>query len=416
MTLDLTAVLGIVIAALGGAAVGLEREWSGHASGPQARFAGIRTFTLLGLLSGLAGWMWAGGQHLVAAMLIAGSLVLVVAAYVAASRVEVDGTTEVAALVVIAAGVLAGLGQMTIASAVIAVTSFLLVEKSQLHSLVKKMDDASLRAGFRFAVMAVVILPLLPRGPYGPWGGVRPRELWLLVLFFSGLSFAGYLTRRAVGSRHGYPLAGMIGGIISSTSVTLTFARTSRNETASATALAIGAIGASAVMYGRVLIATAVLNLEVARLLFPYLVAPMLVAALAAWWGIRTCDEPSAAEKPAENPLQFRSALQMAALFQAVLFAVYWARTIWGEAGIYASAGILGLTDADALVISMARQAAAQIAPEVAARAIAIGVLVNTMLKLVLGMALGQKQFRRIAGLGLSAVGIASVLALWMAR
>jgi uncharacterized membrane protein (DUF4010 family) len=360
--------------------------------------------------------MWADGQHLIAAMLVAGSLTLVVAAYVAASRVDVDGTTETAALVVIAAGVLAGLGHLTIASAVIAVTSLLLVEKSQLHSFVKRMDDASLRAGFRFAVMAVVILPLLPAGPYGPWGGVRPRELWFLVLFFSGLSFAGYLTRRAVGSRHGYPLAGMIGGIISSTSVTLTFARTSRLEAGSATALAIGAIGASAVMYCRVLVSTAVLNVKVAQLLFPYLVAPMLVAALAAWWGIRTYEGPSAPEKPPENPLQIRSALQMAALFQAVLFAVFWARSIWGQTGVYASAGILGLTDADALVISMARQAAGQIAPEVAARAIAIGVLVNTMLKFVLGVALGQNQFRKIAGLGLSAVGIASVIALWAAR
>src|SRR5215470_6984078 len=104
MNLVLADVLGISIATLGGAAVGLEREWSGHASGPNARFAGIRTFTLLGLLAGLAGVLWSAGVHTLAAVLLAGSSMLIVAAYFAASRVEVDGTTEVAALIVLAAG------------------------------------------------------------------------------------------------------------------------------------------------------------------------------------------------------------------------------------------------------------------------------------------------------------------------
>ena len=45
-------ILGLLIATLGGAAVGLERQWSGHAEGPRARFAGIRTFTMLGAMGG----------------------------------------------------------------------------------------------------------------------------------------------------------------------------------------------------------------------------------------------------------------------------------------------------------------------------------------------------------------------------
>ena len=99
MGADLKDALGILIAILGGAAVGLERQWSGHASGPKARFAGIRTFTLLGLCAGIIGWLFAGGHRSLAVALLAGCVALVVAAYVAASRGEVDGTTEVAALV-----------------------------------------------------------------------------------------------------------------------------------------------------------------------------------------------------------------------------------------------------------------------------------------------------------------------------
>jgi uncharacterized membrane protein (DUF4010 family) len=412
MALNLADVLGILIATLGGAAVGLEREWSGHASGPAARFAGIRTFTLLGLEAGVIGWLWTNGQHELAAVLLAGTALLIVAAYAAASRFEVDGTTEVAAFVVLAAGVIAGMHELRLASGAIALTTLLLVEKSRLHSIVKRIDDAGLRAGFRFAVMAVVILPILPTGPYGPLGGIRPRQLWAMVLFFSGISFVGYIARRSVGPNRGYPIAGMLGGIVSSTNVTFSFARASRSETDAATPLALGVVGASAVMCLRVLVATAVLNLPVSTALVPYLIAPFLAAALIAWWGSRKYkDATSIAEVPS-NPLQFISALQMAALFQVVLFAVRGAQRMWGDTGILLSAGVLGLTDVDALVVSMAKDAGTQFSIAAAARAITIGVLANTLLKLSIGVLIGAKRFRRIVLFGLLAVALACAASL----
>ena len=415
MVLELKDALGILIAALGGAAVGLERQWSGHAGGPNARFAGIRTFTLLGLLAGLAGWLWSNGLHVVAGLLLGGGVALIVAAYVAASRVEVDGTTEVAALVVLAAGVIAGMHELRLASAVIAITTLLLVEKSRLHRIAERIDDAGLRAGIRFAVMAVVILPILPPGPYGPLGGIRPRQLWAMVLFFSGISFAGYIARRSVGPRRGYTVAGMLGGIVSSTNVTLSFARASRNEIDAGAPLALGVIGASAVMCLRVLVATAVLNLPVSMALVPYLVAPFMAAALIAWWGIRKYKDATSVGEAPSNPLQFISALQMTVLFQVVLFAVRWAQGMWGETGIFFSAGVLGLTDVDALVVSMAKETGSQLPISAAARAITIGVLANTLLKLSIGVLIGVKQFRRIVLLGLLAVALACAVSLvWL--
>ena len=205
---------GLLIATLGGAAVGLERQWSGHALGPSARFAGIRTFTMLGAVGGLAGWLWLTGVTTLAAVLLGGGVAIVAAAYFAGSRRDIDGTTEVAALVVLAAGVLAGLGSVTLASGIFALVTLLLVEKSRLHALVGRLDDVGLRSGVRFGVMALVVLPLLPEGPYGPLGGVRPRELWMLVLFFSGLSFAGFVARRVVGPGRGYFVTGLLGGLI----------------------------------------------------------------------------------------------------------------------------------------------------------------------------------------------------------
>jgi uncharacterized membrane protein (DUF4010 family) len=408
-------VVGIIVAALGGAAVGLERQWSGHAEGPSARFAGIRTFTMLGALAGLSGWLWTTGATVLAATLLAGAVAITVAAYVAASRQDVDGTTEVAALIVLAAGVLAGMGWVRLASGIIAVEILLLVEKSRLHSLVRRIDDVELRAGVRFGVMALVILPLLPPGPYGPYDSVRPRELWMLVLFFSGLSFLGHFLRRAVGPGHGYLLSGLLGGLVSSTNVTFTFARASRGDRSIERPLAFGAVGANAVLYPRVLVATAVLNSALVPAVLPFLAAPAVVAALAAAAGARKRPDGNTAPPiAARNPLQLSAALQMAALFQVVLVIVSLARTRWGEAGVLTTAAVLGLTDVDALTLSMARNVAQAASIDTAALAIAVGVLANTVLKMAVALFIGSPVFRVIVGgtLLLMAIAAAAAIAL----
>src|SRR5262245_11279317 len=128
--MTLSDIAALLIAALGGTAVGIERQWSGHADGPRAHFAGIRTFTLLGAVAGVSGWFWRSGAPPLAVTLLAGAVVIVGAAYLAHSRTDIDGTTEVAALVVLAGGVLAGLGYLRVASGLAAVTTLLLIEKS----------------------------------------------------------------------------------------------------------------------------------------------------------------------------------------------------------------------------------------------------------------------------------------------
>ncbi len=415
MTPTFQAAINILIAALGGAAVGVERERSGHASGPNAHFAGVRTFTLLGGLAGTAGWLWTINMQLPAVVLLAGATSLVIVAYAAVSQRELDGTTEVAALVVLAAGVAAGTGHRGLSSGIIAVTTLILVEKSRMHAVVTSIDDAGLRAGLRFAVMAVVILPLLPKGPYGPWGGIRPQELWLMVLFFSGLSFAGYVARRLAGAERGYLVAGLLGGIISSTSVAFSFARASRDDRQSGVPLALGVIGACTVMYVRIMIATGVLNPALATPLLPYVVAPFLVGILAIMLGMKGPQGESHPTQPPSNPLQFVTALQMAGIFQVVIFVVHVAHNMWGQTGVLMSGAVLGLADVDALVISMIKAAPAEVTLATAAGAIAIGALTNTLMKLALGLALGRAPFRRQLASGLVASAIASAVTIvWL--
>lgn len=408
MSPEAQAALHVAIAALGGLAIGIERQWSGHATGPRPRFGGVRTFTLLGGLAGIAGLCWALQAPEIGAVLAAAAAAVVAAGYWKLGREDIEATTEVAAMVVIAAGVLAGAGRLVLASGIIAVTTLLLVEKSRLHGAVAKLDRREVRAAAQFLVMAVVILPLLPEGPYGPLGGVRPRQLWMLVLFFSGLSYLGFVARRVVGEKQGYLVAGLLGGLVSSTSVTLTFSRLSREHREAARPLAFGILAACALLYLRVTVATGVLNTDLMTQTLPYLAAPFLVTAALVLVGLRRGRGNEAEIPEPRNPLQLKNALQMAALFQVVLFAVHGVRAIWGDAGLLVTGAILGLTDLDALTISMARMAEDPTTLMLAAQAIAVGVLSNTVFKMGIALTVGRGAVRTIAAGGLLLGAVAS--------
>jgi uncharacterized membrane protein (DUF4010 family) len=401
-----------LVSALGGAAVGLEREWSGHAEGDSARFAGLRTFTLLGLLGGVVGWLWTHDSQLLGGLLLAGAAGLVVVAYASASRRDIGGTTEVAALVVLAAGVLAGVGQIATSSAIIALAVLLLVEKTRLHAVVRLIDDEGFRAGVRFAVMALVVLPLLPEGPFGPLGGIRPRQLWQLVLLFSGLSFAGYIARTLVGDQYGYPVTGLLGGLVSSTSVTLTFARLSRVRSDDGGALAGGVLAASSVLFLRVAVAVAILHAPLLKDLAPLLAGPFLVGIAAVLVNVRRLDAAGDSVAAPANPLQLGAALQMTLLFQFVLVVLHAAERWFGQIGISTSAMLLGLTDVDALTASISNRVAEGMARELGAVAIAIGIAANTCMKCALTIAIGQRAFRVRAASGLGAMIVAGVVSI----
>ena len=412
----------LAVAALAGLAVGLEREWSGHATGPTPRFAGLRTFFLLGTLGGVAGWLASsesvGALAIGVALLIAGAA-LVVSAYFLTARPggqAVEATTEVAALSVLALGALAGFGYLVVASGSAAVIVLALSEKKRLRAAVSRIGEAELRAALQFAVLALVILPLLPNETYGPLGGIQPRALWTVVLVFTGLNFVGYLARKAVGPARGYGITGLLGGLVSSTAVTFQFARMSKGDRALGTGLAIGVIGASTVLLPRVALVSAVLNHRVAVALVPFLLPAFIVGAaitaIAIWR--QSEKEKSKDEEKLESPLKLWSAIRMALAFQLSLMAIAFVRDTLGARGVIASAALLGLTDMDALTLSMNRLGTTEELIELAARAIAVGVLANSVLKIVLVLTLGTGTFRRLAAMGIAALLLLGAVSLWL--
>jgi uncharacterized membrane protein (DUF4010 family) len=372
------------------------------------------------LLGGLAGWFIGNQLAGVGLMLLAGVISLTVAAYVMVARQggeAVDGTTEMAALAVLVLGVIAGLGLPLVTSAIASVMVLALAEKSRIHSFVRRLGEPELTAALQFAVLALVVLPLLPSGPYGPYDSFRPRALWAVVLLFSALNFAGYLATRALGVQRGYSLSGLLGGLVSSTAVTLQFSRRSRDHPGAGRALGLGVLGACTVVVIRVAITVAVLNSPMALNLIRYLVPVFLCGAVVfgAVYLRRDNGDVESTQPHLGNPLGLWSSLKMALAFQLVLFLVAFVSQRVGAPGVLASAAALGLTDMDALTYAMTRLGTAPDVLALGARGVAIGLLANTSLKAAIAVLVGRGEFRWIAGLGLAVLGIASGLGLWWA-
>lgn len=451
----------LLVAALVGLAVGLEREWSGHSTGPDARFAGLRTFSMLGAIGGLGGWFLRIGQPVASACLLSGAVLFAIVAYASTMRrpgSTVDGTTEVAALLVVGMGVTAGLGNRALASGSATLLLVLLAEKSTFQNALQRIGAAELRATLQFAVLALVVLPLIPSEAYGPYDAFQPRQLWTVVLLFSALNFGGYIARRIVGETQGLGITGLLGGLVSSTAVTLAFSRRSRKEPELSSALAFGVAAACTVLLLRVLVVATVLQPALFAELLPLLGAPFIFSAgmfsLVFWrerprhhadhasadpatprledtthTGIAETKrpDPSSSERNAaegtpgdvasangmQNPLALWTSIQMAIAFQLVLFLIAWVQATVGNPGILASAALLGLTDMDALTLSMTRLANDGALTHVAALAIGIGVIANTVLKLCVALVLGGAPYRPRAGSALLALGAISGLALW---
>ena len=247
----------------------------------------MRTFILLALLGAAAGWLsrtLSTTWILAAALLIVGAFVGV--GYVITARASQDGkglTTETAAIGVCLLGA-PGRSVSEVALALgVAVSATVLAYKQPLHDLVAQLATDDIEAGVKLLVASFIVLPLLPREPIDPWGAIEPHSLWLLVILIAGLSLVGYVATRALGPGRGTAAAGLAGGLVSSTAVTLSFARRSREDPEMANALACGALIAWAVMFVRVVILVAVVyRALLVRSLLPFLALAAVTLALAA--------------------------------------------------------------------------------------------------------------------------------------
>ena len=332
-----------------GLLVGLQRESAA------SQLAGVRTFplvTLLGTISALlaqslGGWVVAAGLLALAALIVIGKQ-----AEVEAGKPDAGLTTEVAMLLMFGVGAYLVTGQRAVAIAIGGGTAVLLHFKGELHDAVARLSANDLRAIMQFALLSLVILPVLPNRTYGPYAVLNPRNIWFMVVLIVGISLSGYIVYKFFGERAGLLLGGALGGLISSTATTVSYARRTAQVADASRPAAVVILIASAIVFARVGLEIATVAPSFLRVAIWPLAALMatlvaLVTLLWFWWRGQSDAMPAQ-----ENPSELKSALIFGALYAGILFAVAFVKETFGDRGLYFVAGLSGLTDVDAITLS----------------------------------------------------------------
>ncbi|MGB3757447.1 MAG: MgtC/SapB family protein [Rivularia sp. (in: cyanobacteria)] len=416
--MNITTILQLAIALAIGLIIGMERGWQSRDSPQGSRTAGVRSFAFVGLFGGLSALLAGkfGANILVGTFL---GLVLIVAfSYRISAKGSQDFgiTTELSLLITFILGALAGSGLEGEAVASAVVVAALLGYKQEIHSILNQLERRELIATLQLLIVAVVALPLLPNRNIGPWETLNPRTIGWIVLLIAGISYIGYFAMRILGNRVGLLATAVIGGLVSSTAVTLAYARIARKERDNLALLGAGISLAGGIMAVRLLIEIGIVNPS----LLPLLIVPIgllaivpLIATVAI--AIRTTQNVSSAEVKLKNPVELGAALGFAAVLSVLFVLVRAAQTFFGDTGIYVLAAISGIADVDTVSLSLAQATRENLSLEIAATGILIAAMVNTLFKAVLATFIGGWLLGRwCATILLSALGLSLIAAFLM--
>ncbi|HEU5075730.1 MAG TPA: MgtC/SapB family protein [Polyangiaceae bacterium] len=414
--------VGIALAA--GLLIGLERE---RAEGPETErgsfLGGLRTyplFSLLGVLSVLLGPALSWGVPLLAFF---GILILVAISYADDVKKDRDRglATEASILVTFLLGALAGsrgavepAGRRVVAVAALAVVvTFLLSSKPRLGAVVERISKDDFYATLKFLIVAVLVLPLLPNETMGPLDVINPFEVGLMVVLIAGLGFLGYVFSRLLGAGRGLIVTALLGGLVSSTAVTLSFAGRARKEVALAPLAAVAIVCASVIMFGRILVEVAFVHRPLLALLTIPVVAMAAAGAIAATVLYRRA-RPQDFVSPTvalSNPFELSLAVRFGLLFAGVLLATKAAQVYAGPSGMYAAAAVAGVTDVDAITLSTASLVKSGLDPRTASTTILIGAVSNTVAKATIAAFVGGWALARLVVAAYAAMVIAAIAA-----
>ena len=400
-----------------GVILGLERE---RTKADEGGFAGVRTFGLIALSGGVAAYLEdALGQPSLGVILFAAVAALLVASYALSARRAAGIASELSALLAFLLGFLCLRGQIPLAAGLAVASGGVLALGDWLHRVAERIETADVEATLKFALVSLVVLPLVPNEPLGPppLELITPYKVWLMVVLISGLNFASYLLVKILGPEHGIGVTGLLGGLVSSTAVTLGFAQRSREPGGEAHALALGTLVAWTVMFARVAVVVGVVFPPLSReLLLPLaaLAAASLGIAFTLW------RRGSAAEREkvgaGANPFELGSAIRFGLAFGVVSIGAHAAQLWFGKAGLFVAAALAGLTDVDAISLSMAelaRTGAEDLGT--AARAILLAALANTLTKGAMAASLGSPELRRVVVPVTAALLAVGLVAAWLA-
>lgn len=394
-----------------GALIGLERERSKFTR-KNAAYAGIRTYPLIALFGALSAFVaeLVSPWILVINTLILGSLI--VAAYYITTdrkRKHFGATSEFAGLLTFFIGVLAYYNEILFATVLAITITFILYLRDPLHKFAQHLKRGELEDTLKFVVIAFVILPFLPNQGFGPLELFNPYIIWLMVVFISGISYIGYFFMKWFGEK-GIELAGIFGGLVSSTAVMTSFAARSHKEKKIVKPLLLGVILANSIMFIRILIEVFVIY----RPLFFQLLLPILalfvlsiVFVLFLW----KKQKPVKGKVNLESPFRLAPALKFGAFFALILALVKLADTYLSTNGVYVVSLISGFADVDAITLSLSQLAKGDLALEIAKRGIMIAALTNVAVKGGIAYFFGSREFGiRVVAMFGALIGLGLVL------
>lgn len=415
VTLELLISLATALAV--GLLIGTERGWSARETEDTQLIGGIRTFGLVGLLGGLAALL--GSQYSLSAWIAIGLIfgLLVIAGYLGEQRRTGDLglTSAIALLLTFLLGSLALSEQRILAAACAVVVAMLLSLKEPLHSALRRLSAAEVSGALKLLFISLVLLPALPNVGYGPWQAFNPYATWWMVVLIAGIGFAAYVAIRLIGQRKGLLVTALLGGMVSSTAMTITLARMHDGSKLRAM-LACGLLATSTLMFPRVLLEVGLVN----SALLPQLSLPLGVCALiyAAgalfYFHAAGSEAESSAEPLLKNPFELAPALRFAALLVVIAFMVEAARIWLGDVGVYLVSLLSGLTDVDAITLSLSRNAMHEMSRLVAVQGIFLAALSNSLVKGLLIALIGGRELA-LRTLPIMALGLLAGLAtLWL--
>lgn len=398
-----------------GLLVGLQREKTNHET------AGVRTFTLIAIVGTMAGFLTRefDNPYILPMFGIAVTALMITANFIIANRDDnptAGQTTEVAVLLMFAIGAYLVIGQQVIGVIVGGTLAVLLYIKETLHNFIDNLKEKDFGAIMTFVGISLVILPILPDKTFGPLNVLNPKDIWLMVTLIVGISVLGYFVYKWVGKKAGMISNGLLGGIISSTATTVSYARnTAKNENLSKVS-AFVILSSVAISIVRVIIEIGfVVPEKLGALIMPFLLLFVFMSVLSILLFYNVSKDKSLGDMPEpKNPAQFKSAFVFGILYGLILLAVAFTEKEFGDQGLYIVSIVGGLAKKDAITLSLAQSVKGGLATELGWRLIMTGVLANFAFKIVLVAILGTKKLTMWVGGAMFLSIIVGLLLMWL--
>lgn len=395
-----------------GFVLGLEREYSQYSEKGEI-FAGLRTFTLVALLGFLTAYL---GITFTYWIFIAGFLgvvtIVAISYWVTSNEGNIGSTTEFAIIFTFLLGGLVLVGSINLSLALTVITLVLLSLKLRLKSMIGQLTQKELFAFVRFVVIALLILPFLPNEFYGPYEVINPREVGWIIVLTSGIGFVGYILMKFLGTDRGILLTSILGGLVSSTLVTFTFSKKSKETPDLSQNYAVGIFAAATIMVLRIFLLVFIFNKTMLiQLTIPLLIILLTTFGIALYFYNKQFEKQHAVDKIVlGDPLNIKNAVFFGVFYMGILLLVSYANHTYGTKGIYLSSAISALTDIDAIAISVSKLGGTTMNLLIAQNAILLATLSNTVVKIGIAVFTGSRQLKKYVLIGYGFIFIAGII------